>query len=170
MATTGQPPIAVYRVHPATPWVTVFVAFLLQRYLPLKISLARLFDFPLLITIYFALLWRNKIFGIVLGTVLGMIQDALSGDPIGISGMAKAVAGYLAASSSVKFDLEQFAARTVLTAAFVVVHNACLWILRHSLLEAPPPFQLLDQVSSVLVNVALGLIIFPILDRFKRPA
>jgi hypothetical protein len=39
--------------------------------------------------------------------------------------------------------------------------------LQHALLESPPPFLPLDRASSVLVNVALSLIFFPILDRFR---
>ena len=61
-------------------------------------------------------------------------------------------------------------ARTVLTGVFVLVHNLCLVALQHALLEAPPPFQPIATASGVLVNVALGLIIFQILDRFRRSA
>jgi hypothetical protein len=42
--------------------------------------------------------------------------------------------------------------------------------LQHALLEAPPPFHPIDIASSVLVNVALSLVLFQILDRFRRPA
>jgi len=37
------------------------------------------------------------------------------------------------------------------------------------LLEAPLPFQPFAAASAVLVNAALGLIMFQILDRFRRP-
>jgi hypothetical protein len=53
---------------------------------------------------------------------------------------------------------------------FILVHNLCLAALQHALLDAPPPFQPIATTSAVLVNVALGLIIFQILDRFRRPA
>jgi len=38
------------------------------------------------------------------------------------------------------------------------------------LLESVPPFQPLNLLISLMVNVALGLILFQILDRFKQPA
>lgn len=170
MGAPVQRPIEVFRVHPATLWITVFAALLLQTFLPLKVPLARLFDFPLLVTIYFALVRRNKVFGIGLGTGLGLLQDALSHGFIGTFGMAKAVVGYLAASASVKFDLEQLVARFVLAGILILVHSVFLLGLQHGLLEPPPPFQPLDLVSGVLVNVALGLILFQGLDRFKHPA
>jgi rod shape-determining protein MreD len=162
--------VEVFRVHPATLGVTAFAALLLQTVLPLKIPLARLFDFPLLVTIYFSLLRRNKIFGIGLGTGIGLLQDALSHSYIGIFGMAKALVGFLAASASVKFDFEQLAPRFVLAGILIFVHSIYLFGLERFLLEPPPPFRPLDMLSGVLVNVALGLVLFQVLDYFKRPA
>ena len=162
--------IAVFQVHPAAISVASIVALLLQTVLPLKLPIARLMDFPLLIAIYFALMRRDKVFGIGLGTGLGLLQDALSHGYIGIFGIAKAIVGYLAGTASTRFELESLVARSVLTAAFVLTHNLCVALLQHLLLEAPPPFQPIATASAVLVNVALGLIIFQILDRLRRPA
>ncbi len=162
--------VAVYRVHPVILAGAALAALLLQTFLPLKVPLARLMDFPLLIVIYFALLRRDKLFGIFLGTGLGLLQDALSHGYIGVFGIPKAIVGYLAASASTRFELESLFARTVLTAIFVLVNNLCLAVLQRALLESPPPFQPVAMASSVLVNVALGLILFQILDRFRRPA
>jgi rod shape-determining protein MreD len=126
-------------------------------------------DFPLLVVIYVALTRRDRLFGIGLGTVLGMLQDALSHGYIGIFGIAKAVVGYLAASASTRFELESLVGRTVLTGVFVLVHNLCVAALQHALLETPPPFQPAALGSAVLVNAALGLLLFQVLDRFRRP-
>lgn len=170
MPAIPQRSIAVFQIPPAIIAVAVLVALLLQTFLPLKLPLARLMDFPLLVVIYFALMRRDKVLGIALGTGLGLLQDALSHGYIGIFGIAKAIVGYLAASASTRFELESLLARTVLTGAFVVVHNLCLAALQHAMLESPPPFQPIASASAVLVNVALGLVIFQILDRFRRPA
>jgi rod shape-determining protein MreD len=170
MPATTHRPVAVFKVHPAILSIAVLVALLLQTLLPLRFPLARLMDFPLLITIYFALMRRDKVYGIALGTGLGLLQDALSHDYIGIRGIAKAIVGYLAASASTRFELESLVARTVLTGVFVLVHNLCFAALQHVLLEAPPPFQPIKIASAVLVNVALGLILFQVFDRFRRPA
>jgi rod shape-determining protein MreD len=170
MGTRIQRPVEVSRIAPATLWITVFAALLLQKFLPLRVPLARFFDFPLVVTIYFALLRRDKVFAIGLGAGVGLLQDAFSNGLIGVFGMAKALVGYLGASASVKFDLEQLPARFVLTAILVPVHGAFLLALEYGLLESPPPFWPLDFVTSVLVNVGLGLILFQLLDRFRRPA
>lgn len=170
MPTSLERPIEVFRVHPAVLWVAALIGLLLQTFLPLVLPLARLMDFPLLITIYFALVRRNKIFGIGFGTVIGLLQDALSHGYIGIFGMAKALVGYLAASSSLRFELESIVARILLTVFFVAIHGLAIAGLDHVLLEPPLPFEPLTLASSILVNVALGLILFVILDRFRHPA
>lgn len=170
MPVTIHRPVAVFKVHPAVLSVAVLAAVLLQTKLPLNSQFARLMDFPLLIVIYYALMRRDRPYGIALGTGMGLLQDALSHSYIGIYGIPKAIVGYLAASASTRFELESLLARTVLTGVFVLVHNLCFAALQHLVLQAPPPFQPLFTASSILVNVALGLILFQILDRFRRPA
>jgi rod shape-determining protein MreD len=162
--------MAVYRVNPAAFLVTIVAALLLQRFLPLKISFARLFDLPLLVTIYFALVRQAKVFGTGLGMAMGLLQDAFSHGFIGIFGMAKALTGYLAASAGIKFDLERLVPRLVSAGVLVLVHDLFLQGLRHGLLDSVPAFQPLEFVVSVMVNVGLALILFQILDRFKQPA
>ena len=78
MPVAPQREVEVFRVHPVTLWVAILVALLLQTFLPVKFPLAGLMDFPLLVTVYFTLIRQNKIFGIGLGTGLGLMQDALS--------------------------------------------------------------------------------------------
>ena len=169
MATPNQRSIAVFRTHPATLWVSALAALVLQTYLPVKLPLARLIDFPLLVTIYFSLLRRDKLFAVGLGTALGLLQDALSHSYIGMFGMAKALAAYLAASASVKFDPEHTLTRFGLVGAFVLIHNLFMMVLEQ-LLPSSPPLEPLDLASTVLINVAIALILFQMLDRFKRPA
>ncbi len=169
MGAPTRPPVEVFRVNPVAFWVALFAALLLQAFLPLKISFARFFDFPLLVTIYFALVRRSQVFGIVLGTGLGLLQDAFSHGFVGIFGMAKALVGFLAASASYKFDLEQLVPRLVLAGILIFIHDLFLQGLQRALLESVMPFRLVDVGVSVMVNVALGLILFQALDRFKKP-
>jgi rod shape-determining protein MreD len=169
MAGPNRRSIAVFRTHPAALWVSSLAALVLQTYLPVKVPAARLIDFPLLVTIYFSLLRRNKLFAIGLGTALGLLQDALSHGYLGMFGMAKALVAYLAASASVKFDPEHTITRFGLVGAFVLIHNLFMTGLEQ-LLPSPPRLEPLDLVSTVLINVAIALIVFQVRDRFKRPA
>lgn len=169
MNPSRERPIAVYRVHPTTLWGTLFATLLLQISLPLLVPLARLFDLPLLAVIYFALLKRNRVFGTFLGMGVGILQDALSHGNIGMFGMSKALVGYIAAWGSVKFNLEHILPRFLLTGALLLLHSLVLLSLRRALLEVPATAQPLDLASTVMVNLALALVLFQLLDRFRRP-
>ena len=160
--------VEVYRVHPAILWLTVFAALLLQTVLPPILPIARKFDFPLLVTIYFALLRRSQVFGIGLGTVVGLTQDALAHGLIGTSGMAKALVGFLAATVSVKIDLEQPAPRIVFAGVLIFVHRIFLFGLERALFDPPPTFQPFDMLGGVLINLGLGLVLFQALDHAKQ--
>jgi len=167
MPVAPQREVEAFRVRPVTLWVTILAALLLQTFLPLKIPLAGLMDFPLLVTVYFTLVRQNKIFGIALGTGLGLTQDALAHGYVGMFGMAKALVGYLAAYAAVRFNLESLLNRSVVTASLFLLHNLCMAGLQHALLDPAPAFVALDLASAVLVNVALSLIVFPLLDRVR---
>lgn len=168
MAKPADRSAAAFRVHPAAFWVSLFVGLLLQVSLPVKVPLARLFDFPLILTVYFAMVRRNKIFGTALGAGLGLVQDTLAHGLIGMFGIGKALVGYLAASATLKFDVEQLGGRYILTGLLVCIHGLIIVGLQQILFENPPPFVPLDLASAVIVNVALALICYQILDYFRR--
>jgi rod shape-determining protein MreD len=167
MPVASQREFEVFRVSPITMGVAILLGLLVQTILPLKIPLAGLMDLPLLLTIYFTVIRQNKIFGIALGTGLGLMQDALSHGYLGMFGMAKALTGYLAAAAAVRFNLESLFARSVVAAGLIAIHNLCLLGLQQALVDSAPAFVPLDLASAVLVNVALILILFPLLDRFR---
>ena len=170
MPSIAERPIAVFKVSPVIIVLSIFLAVLLQISLPVKMPVARLFDLPLLLTIYFTLLRRNKIFGTLLGMAIGLLQDAFSHGLIGMFGMSKSLVGYLAAWASVRFDTERMTSRIFLTAVLIACHSLEITGLQHVLMEYSPPFVPLDLASTVLTNSALALILFQVLDRFKRPA
>lgn len=170
MSAPAERPINVYRVHAATLWIVAFLALGLQAFLPVVLPLARLVDLPLLVVIYFSITRRSKVFGTLFGTVVGLAEDALSHGYLGMFGIAKALVGYLGAWASVQFDLEQFAARLVLTAGLVLLHSVALAGFERALLESASAWQPLDLASSLLFNVALAPVLFQLFDRFRRPA
>lgn len=168
MAKALQRAVDSFRVHPAALGATVFLALVLQTYLPVRLPSARLFDFPLLVAIYIAIVRRNKILAIAICTAIGLLQDALASGLIGLFGMAKALTGYLAASASVKFELEDLFPRLGLTSSLVLIHGLTLALLHRVLLDPPPPFQFLDFAASVLVNTGFGMVLFLLLDRLRK--
>jgi len=63
-------------------------------------------DLPLLLTVYFGLSRRNPSTGLLLGMVIGLLQDSLSKTPLGLFGIAKTLIGFVASSIGGKLDTE----------------------------------------------------------------
>ena len=163
-------PKEAYRVHPAVLLLIVFASLLLEVTLPPTLPVARLFQFPLLVTIYFSMIRENPIFGTVFGMSMGLLEDALSHGYLGQMGMAKALVGYLAATAGLRLEFDDPLIQALLIGSLVFVHNGFIYLLIHQLLGLPPPFRPLHLATTVIVNVALGLILFPLFDRLKKRA
>jgi rod shape-determining protein MreD len=163
-------PKEAYRAHPAVLSVIVILSVLLEITLPVTIPVAHLFQFPLLVTIYFSMIRENQIFGTGFGMAVGLLEDALSHGYLGEMGMAKALVGYLAATAGLKLEFDNTIVRALLIGSLVVIHNGFIDVLTHQLLGLPTPLRSLHLASSAIVNIALGLILFPLFDRLRIEA
>ena len=163
-------PKEAFRTHPAILSLIVFASLLLEVTLPPTIPVARLFQLPLLVTIYFSMIRENQIFGTAFGMSVGLLEDALSHGYLGQMGMAKALVGYLAATAGRKLEFDNLLVRGLLIGSMVAVHNGFDYLLTHELLGLPEPFEPFHIVTSTIVNVALGLMLFPLFDRLRKRA
>src|SRR5947209_9755817 len=81
--TSGEQ-VEVYRFGiPATILIPVTAVFL-QAWLPLRFHFFSIFDLPLLVTISFAIARRSQMAGIFTGALIGVFQDALTHQHIGL--------------------------------------------------------------------------------------
>ena len=166
----GETHIEVHKFYPGAVVGVTVAALVLQAIVPLYIPSLRILDLPLLVTIYFGLSRRNPSTGLLLGMVIGLCQDALSGPtvPLGFYGIAKTVVGFLASSIGAKLDTEHPAARFLLTGSFFVLHQALLVLTRRLLLAQPEPWFNVHLAIAAAVNAVLGTILFMAIDRVRR--
>src|SRR5215470_19309852 len=90
-------------------WVLFLVplaAILFQVYIPLFFQFLAYLELPLIVTVYFALMRRSQVHGLFVGALVGLAQDSLSKDPLGMFGIAKTLVGYFAASVGMRIDVE----------------------------------------------------------------
>src|SRR5580704_656474 len=113
-------------VHKFHTWAVIAVAaaaLLFQSFFPVYFPRMRMLDLPLLITLYFGFSQRNPSAGLLLGMIIGLLQDSLGRSPIGLYGIAKTLVGYLASSFGSRIDVEHPLSRFGLTAAFFLFHQ-----------------------------------------------
>jgi rod shape-determining protein MreD len=166
----GETHIEVHKFYPGAIAVVTVIALALQTTVPVYFPGFRILDLPLLITIYFALSRRNPSTGLLLGMVIGLFQDSLSGPtvPLGFYGIAKTCIGYLASSIGARLDTEHPAARFALIMGFFVGHQAALVLVRRLLLAQPEPWFNTHLAIAAAVNAVLGTVLFLLLDRLRR--
>ncbi len=166
----GETHIEVHKFFPGAVVVVAVLSLVLQRILPVYLPKLEILDLPLLVTIYFGLSRRNPSTGLLLGMVMGLLQDSLSGPtvPIGEYGIAKTVIGYLASSIGSRLDTEHPLARFALVGGFFFVHQAILVLVRRVLLAEPEPWFNMHLAIGALVNAVLGVALFTVLDRLRR--
>ena len=161
-------PKEAFRAHPAVLSLIVFASLLIEVTLPPTLPVARLFQLPLLVTIYFSMIRENQIFGTALGMGVGLLEDALSHGYLGQMGMAKALVGYLAATAGLRLEFDNLLVRGLLIGTLVIIHDSFNYLLVHQLLGLQAPFDSLHVLTSAVVNVALGLVLFLLFDRLRK--
>src|SRR6202047_4761090 len=146
------------------------LALMFQAFVPVYFAKAAMIDLPLLITIYFGLSRRNPSTGLLLGMVIGLVQDSLSGPtvPLGLYGIAKTIIGYLASSIGARLDTEHPAARFALTVIFFVTHQGLIALTRRILLGQPEPWFNMHLLMGALINALVGMFLFLLLDRLRK--
>lgn len=166
----GETHIEVHKFFPGAVAGVAILSLILQAALPIYIHRLDILDLPLLVTIYFALSRRNPTTGLLLGTLIGLGQDALSGPtvPLGFYGIAKTFVGYLASSIGARLDTEHPAARLSLTAGFFVLHQAILALIRRFLMAQPEPWFNVHLAIAAAVNAFVGVLLFILLDKLRR--
>ena len=166
--TSGEQ-VEVYRFSiPVTVGVPLLALFL-QAFVPRRFPFfAIYFDLPLLVTIFFAMARRNPISGLFTGAVIGLAQDMLGHNPIGIYGIAKTVVGYGASSLGVKLDVENAGARLLVTLGFYLVHAAVYFTVARGLVSLPLTWSWSRGILAGLANAVLGVVLYFVLDRFKQ--
>ena len=153
-------PLLVYVLVP-------LIALVLQAWLPRVVGAHVWFDFPLLVTIYFAMARRSPIQGTFVGLVMGLVEDALSHRAIGMNGIAKTIVGFIASSVGVRIDVENFTIRVLLSFLLSLISSAIYIFIFRVLLGLTLEWSWLNEVFRATGNALIVIVLFHLLDRLQ---
>jgi rod shape-determining protein MreD len=142
-------------------------AILFQVYVRRFVPAMEYLELPLLVTVYFSLMRRQPVIGCLIGAAIGLVQDSLEHEPLGMFGIAKTLVGYFAASVSQRFDVENFALRFFLSLFFFVFHQFFYWVIARALLNQNVDFDLAQAGLFGVLNAVVSLPLFLVLDKLK---
>jgi rod shape-determining protein MreD len=153
-------PFLVYGLVP-------LAALVLQAWLPRTLGRYAWFDLPLVVTVYFALGRRSPIQGTIMGAILGLFEDALTGRAIGINGIAKTVCGFLAASVGIRVDVENKTIRVMLNFLLSLLSSAIYLFIYRFLLGLELDWNWITELYKAIGNSVIAIVLFPLLDRLQ---
>lgn len=169
-AYTSREQIEVYRFSLPVAIGVPLAAIFLQAFIPLRLHFFSLFDLPLLVVIFFAMARRNPVAGLLTGAVIGLIQDSLTGYPLGVYGIAKTAVGYGASSLGVKLDVESVGTRLLLTSGFYVAHQIIYFTIARALVGLTLRWSWSHELLAAISNAVLAVFLFALMDRLKQRA
>jgi rod shape-determining protein MreD len=153
-------PLLVYALVP-------LMALVLQAWLPRMLHGYTWFDLPLVVTVYFALARRDPIQGTMMGAGMGIFEDALTHHAIGVNGIAKTVAGFLAGSVGVRINVDNFAIRLMMTFLLSLLSSVIYVVIYRVLLGMDQEWRSLEELMKAVGSSLAALILFPMLDRMQ---
>jgi rod shape-determining protein MreD len=145
-------------------------ALILESSVPIYFHAFSIVNLPLLVVIYFALTRRSILAGIMAGALIGVAQDSLARGPIGLFAISDTVIGYLASLVSSRMEPEAPLFRFVIIFVFYYLHFFCRFAVGMSLAGESMQVSLLETLIAALVNAFTGVLLFALLDRFRKAA
>jgi len=152
-------------------WVMVvapLAAILFRVYVPLFFQFLGFLEMPLLVVVYFALMRRSQIGGLTVGAVVGLAQDSLSKNPLGMLGIVNTLVGYFAASVGLRLDVDHPLIRMTLTFFFFLFHQFFYWLMARALLGQLLAFEVQRTLVLGLLNAIVGVALFHFLDKLRK--
>jgi len=143
------------------------LAILFRVYVSRFVPYLQYLELPLLVTVYFSLMWRSPIAGLLFGAAIGLAQDSLSQLPVGMFGIVKTLVGYFAASMSLRVDVGNPLLRLVLAFFFFFFHELLYWVLARALLGQALEFDVVRVLVLGILNAIVAVFLYQFLDRLR---
>jgi rod shape-determining protein MreD len=154
-------------------FVTVIAIVVVQGILAYRFRVFSYVDLPLIYCVYYGFTLSKPVASVFMGSGLGLLQDSLSGAAMGTNGFSKALICFAAASSGLKFNVDQAITRIFALFLFTLADGLLVTMLGLTMGTGGGPLsggRLMDLMLSGIFNTLLGLIMFGFRDRFARHA
>jgi rod shape-determining protein MreD len=106
----------------------------------------------------------------IAGSVLGLLQDSLAHLALGLEGIAKTIAGYLASSLGVRIDADHPGIRLLVVAILYWLNQLTVYSILRYLMAKSPLISWTDVSINALINGICAMFLFRIFDRFRQMA
>lgn len=118
-----------------------------------------------LVAVVYVALAYGAVSGLFAGCAAGLVQDAIAGSIVGIGGLSKTIVGFFVGVLGAQFIVSTPVPRFLMFVGASLVHELCFQAL-YALVESRGiRFQLSGAVIQALVNGAVGITAFLLVER-----
>jgi len=118
-----------------------------------------------LIAVIYTALAYGAVTGLFAGCAAGLVQDAIAGGIVGIGGLSKTLVGFFVGVLGAQFIVSTPVPRFVMFVGASLVHELCFQALYALVESRGMRFQLTAAVVQALVNGAVGITAFLVVER-----
>lgn len=129
---------------------------------------ASLLNLPLIVLLYMTLTQANLLWILVLGTLIGLLQDSQAVHLLGLSGFCNLSVCILVYLSSTMIVTDSWITRTGILGLSFVTWGFISWVLRVIFLDRYENLLFDQLLMGGLVSAGLGLPIFTLFDRILK--
>ena len=144
-----------------------FLAIMAQMIAGNNFFLFNFVDLSLVLITYWAL-YSNRAQALFVGSLTGILQDAVLGWPLGYNGFGKTLAAFVIAEASRRFDVEGGRIRFILMAASSCLSSLSIFILFALLQRSSSTIFLGASLMQALITAGVGTLLFAVLDSYNR--
>lgn len=144
-----------------------FLAVVVQMIAGNTFFLFNFLDLSLIIVAYWAL-YRNRTQAMFVGSMAGLLQDAMLGWPLGYNGFGKTLAAFLAGQAAKHFNVEGAWLRFSLIMAASFINTLSVFLLFLLLQRTVNAIFLGASLLQSIITGAAGALAFAALDSYNR--
>ena len=129
-----------------------------------------LFDFldiPLILIGYWAL-YRNRVQALFVGSLTGILLDAVLGWPLGFNGFGKTLAAFVIGQTSKHFNIEEGWMRFTLLAGASFVSSLSVFLLLLLAERSASPVFLEASLAQAVITALAGVLVFAAHDSYQQ--
>ncbi len=124
-------------------------------------------DFSLILIAYWAL-YRNRIQALFVGSLTGVLLDAVIGWPLGYNGFGKTLAAYVIGQAAKHFNIEEGWIRFTLLAVSSCMSSLSMFVLFALLQRGASPVFLGASLAQALITALAGVLVFAAHDSYQH--
>jgi rod shape-determining protein MreD len=124
-------------------------------------------DIPLIFITYWAL-YRSRVQALFVGSLTGILLDAVLGWPLGVNGFGKTLAAFLIGQTSKHFNVEEGWMRFALLAGASFVGSLGVFLLFLLLERSASPVFLEASLAQAVITALAGSLVFAARDSYQQ--